>query len=396
MKSSVKVLKRIGVALAILVVVVYSGACLILSQLTVYTHGSVDLTPGNVSVPSERTLEWADRSPLLDSVVGNLADANGNHLEYGKKEVDQLIFQLAAGRNIEEVNEILRNAEPWAKPGPGRNYEFTLCGLTLILYRFGETPEILHRETAEHIVDHLMTAKGVGPEPHPATLGGILPLPIKGTENLILMCEGSRYLTNQWLAQHGNSDPEYDNARNGQERLLLEHLLGMERAGVHEYNSIPYEGYTLRALLNLASFAEGAVRESACRILDRMTWTYALGSLDLRRYAPFRRQPGRANETRLDAHYQTAMMKGWMSLAGVEGLEVRHVPHHAIWVGLTSYRPPDAVFEWVMSKPADYFVQIGHGSDGSPEIYSGGPGYLITAGGVANAVLRDNVARPTT
>jgi hypothetical protein len=48
-----------------------------------------------------------------------------------------------------------------------------------------------------------------------------------------------------------------------------------------------------------------------------------------------------------------------------------------------------------MAKPADYFVQIGHGSDGSPELNSGGPGYLITAGGIANDRFSQAVARPT-
>ena len=87
-------------------------------------------------------------------------------------------------------------------------------------------------------------------------------------------------------------------------------------------------------------------------------------------------------------------MKTWMSLAGVEDMFIRSGAHQAIWVNLTSYRPPDVVAEWVVQKPQSYFLQMGHGRDGSPELYSGGPGYLITAGGVANDRFSQCVARP--
>jgi hypothetical protein len=39
---------------------------------------------------------------------------------------------------------------------------------------------------------------------------------------------------------------------------------------------------------------------------------------------------------------------------------------------------------------------MGHGADGSPEIYSSGPDFLITAGGVARDRFKQSVARPTT
>ena len=47
-------------------------------------------------------------------------------------------------------------------------------------------------------------------------------------------------------------------------------------------------------------------------------------------------------------------------------------------------------------KPKGYFVRMGHGPIGSPEIYSGGPGYLITAGGVNRGERSLLVARPIT
>ena len=51
---------------------------------------------------------------------------------------------------------------------------------------------------------------------------------------------------------------------------------------------------------------------------------------------------------------------------------------------------------WVEKKDKPYFVMIGRGPGASPEIYSGGPGYLITAGGVHRGKRSMIVARPIT
>ncbi|MFC7336904.1 hypothetical protein ACFQY0_06925 [Haloferula chungangensis] len=393
MKSRSKTLKRCAIAALIALLLTYTVLWIILANLSVSTHGSTDLNFGNIRVPSKRTIQWNQRSPLMDSVMDGLAKKYRHNLKFDKDGGDRLFSQLATGQNIDEVNRILQQAEPWAKVGSNRDYDFTLCQLTLMLYNFGDRPEILHPQTVGHVVNVLMTEKGGEPV---VFTPGILGLPLRDTENHVLMTEGSRYLTNQWIARHGNPDPQYDNSRNGLEAFLLDYLEGMERAGIHEYNSIPYVGYTLRSLLNIASFAEGPIKEKATHILDRMNWDYALGSMALRRFPPFRRQFSRARETNLDGDYHTSMMKAWMSLAGMDGLKIRHGQHHAMWVNYCSYRPADAVVEWVRSKPEEYFVRIGHGSDGSPEIYSGGPGFLITAGGVADDFARQCVARPTT
>ena len=386
------VLKRTGIGLGACLIILYVVLWLVLSNLSVSRHGSVNLNFGNIVVPSERNRDWADRSELLKGVTVSIAEQRSD-LGFGNAGTDHLIAQLATGQNIKSVNRILQQAKPWGAVGTHGNYDFTLCELTVMLYAFGGKPEVLSPETVDHMIDVLMTEKGGSPV---VWTPGILGLPLRDTENHILMTEGSRYLTNRWIAQHGNPDPIYDNVQNGLEGYVLGYLEGMEHAGLHEYNSRPYIGYTLRGLLNLESFASEPVRASARRILDRMNWDYALGSLSFRRFPPFRRQSGRAGETNLDGDYHTGVMKGWLSLGGVTDLDIRHGAQHAMWVGLTSYRLPDAVADWVMSKPVEYFVQIGHGGDGSPEIYSGGPGYLITAGGVANDFGRQGVARPTT
>jgi hypothetical protein len=83
------------------------------------------------------------------------------------------------------------------------------------------------------------------------------------------------------------------------------------------------------------------------------------------------------------------------------GLDVQIDPDivkssHALWPSLMSYRLADQTTQWIEAKPAHYFLQIGHGFQSSPEIYSGGPGYLLTAGGVNRGELSMIAARPIT
>lgn len=401
MRTVLKWAKRIGVAIVIVLLAGYGWLWWLTATASVSTHGDVDLGAGNVTVPSERIRGQLDRSAVTDSLVTLWANRDfEDWQERGKVQMPRILTgKLAAGKDIAEVNAYIQAAHvrgtvgstgPFHKTG---DYDFTLAGLCLLLYSFGDQPELLYPESVDHIVNVLMTQEGGTPRVYtPRVLG----LPLRDTENHILMTEGSRYLKNRWKALHGDSDPKYDNVANGLEAFLLDYMAGIERAGFHEYNARPYIGYTLTALLNLESFTAEPVRAIARRILDRANWEYALGSLDYRRWPPFRRQRRRAVDTDLDGDYHTGVVKAWMSLSGADGLHVRRGEHQALWVPFTTYRLPDATAEWMVSKPESYFVQIGHGHDASPEIYSGGPGYLIAAGGVSRDRIGQQVARPTT
>ena len=375
------------------------------STASVSTHGSVALRPGNISVPTVRSNYHQDASDLTDSLIESWASkAFLDWQEEGKVKMPRILLaKLALGRDVDAVNQYLLAAGVRGTVGSTSffnadgDYDFTLAGLTLLLYTFGDSPDLLYPETVNHIVNVLMTEEGGTPvEFTPRILG----LPLRDTENHILMTEGSRYLKNRWLQSHGNDDPRFNNVENGLEDFLLEHLSHMENAGFHEYNSRPYIGYTLTALLNLQSFAGKPVSEAATRILDRANWEYALGSYGYRRFPPFRRQPAHAKDTDLDGDYHTAMIKAWMSLRSGKDKSIRHQirsgDHHALWVPFTSYRLPAVTAEWIEQKPREYLVMMGHGEDGSSEIYSSGPGYLITAGGVARDRFKQSVARPTT
>ncbi len=401
MNTFLKWLWRIAAVIVLILLGCYGYLYHLFATSSVTNHGSVDLNTGNIRYPTERTRAWAERSTVTDSILQNWSQREiSDWKRQGKMRIPRvLVCKLAIGEDIEFVNQYLQERKvrgtigskgPIHKDG---DYDFTLTTLCLLLYSFGDDPEVLYPETVDHIVNVLMTEEGGEPTVWtPRVLG----FPLRDTENHILMTEGSRYLKNRWKALHGDTNPKYDNVTNGLEDYLLEYLGEIERAGYHEYNSRPYQGYTLTALMNIEAFTSPKVRTFARGLLDRTNWHYALSSLSLRRFPPFRRRNSHASDTDLDGDYQTGLMKAWMSLGGVDGLFVRKGDHQAIWVGLTDYRLPDTVAEWVMEKQAHYFVQMGHGDDGSPEIYSGGPGYLISAGGVQNDRFDQGVARATT
>ena len=302
--------------------------------------------------------------------------------------------------DLEAANAYLSRVEPWGEAGstwarhPAGDYDFTLAGLTPILFLFGDKPGVLYPNTRDHLLNVLLPLEGGDPlEKVPRTLGLV-----RDTENHLLMTEGSRYLKNRWLALHGSLDPRHDNVDNGLETWLLKFITDLRTAGLYEFNSIPYEGYTLTALLNLDAFGSDSVRSAARDLLDQLNWKYALGSLSFRRFPPFRRQYSHARDTALDGDRHVALMKAWASLMpdGPQNLALAGGHHIALWACWSPYRLADDTARWLITKPADYFVRLGHGPGGSPEIYSGGPGYLLSAGGVNRGNRSMIVARPIT
>ena len=212
------------------------------------------------------------------------------------------------------------------------------------------------------------------------------------------MTEGSRYLKNRWLATHGHLEPVYDNVKNGLESWLLKLLTKLRLEGLYEFNSIPYEGYTLTALLNLEAFGAPEVQTAARSLLDHLNWKYAIGSFRFRRFPPFRRQYNHADDTALDGDRHAGLMKTWMSLYPDQAVSptLDDNWHIAIWACWSPYRLPDETALWMIEKQEEYFARWGHGRDACPEIYSGGPAYLLTAGGANRGEGSLIVARPIT
>ncbi|MDQ1257757.1 MAG: hypothetical protein QG656_2363 [Candidatus Hydrogenedentes bacterium] len=315
------------------------------------------------------------------------------------------LAKLALGQDIEAVNAHFQSVTPWSRSGSTwtmhkGDYDFTEVTLTEILYLFGDRPDRLYPETVAYMLDKLLVEEGGKPRIKvPFSLGLVT-----DTENHHLMTEGSRYLKNQWLFEKGNAgqkgNPAYDNAVNGLEAWLVGYLEEMRDEGVYEFNSIPYLGYTVQALLNLDAFARSPeVSRLARHLLDTMNWQYALGSHNFRRCAPFRRQALRAGETSLDADPHVDVMSLWTSPPyDPNGPEppLGHRTNFGLIAELLPYRLPDAVRKWTLEKPLEYFTLFGRGPSGSPELYSGGPDYLISAGGLNRHMRSLIAARPTT
>ena len=140
-------------------------------------------------------------------------------------------------------------------------------------------------------------------------------LRIVDTENHILQIQISRYLSNQLLLEANPNNQEYNNTANGNTVWLLQYISTLVQAYFYEYNSCPYQLYTVKALSALHSYAQDATIELAAEILlDVLTSYSAIQMNSLRRFVPFRRQPTYLNETMSwkgdNEYYRIAVLVG--------------------------------------------------------------------------------------
>jgi hypothetical protein len=400
--------KRFIVVVLFLAFLALAGTALSLNALTgAGRRAMVPLAPGDWDIAMDKGPRSLDVSKPMtqvgQAIVQHYADRELPVWPDNAKGTSPRIAlaKLHSGRDVEVVNTFLLGATPWSNSGSTwwahkGDYDFTEVTLTTILYSFGDDPERLHARTVQHMLDVLLIEEGGTPRiAVPRSLGLVV-----DTENHLLMTEGSRYLKNQWLRSHGNTDPKYGNDTNGLEEWMVGFLESIRDEGVYEFNSIPYLAYTTQALLNLEAFPESAeVRYLARYILDTINTQYALGSLDLRRCAPFRRQLRHADDTALDQDRHTGFMQVWANLDQPHQPDppaLKGSTHCGVLAEILPYRPPNDVLSWVRSKPHEYFVQFGRGAKASPELYSGGPGFLISAGGVPRGMLSHIASRPIT
>jgi hypothetical protein len=161
---------------------------------------------------------------------------------------------------------------------------------------------------------------------------------------------------------------------------------------------LPYIGYTITALLNLEAFGSDKLKVEARKVLDYMNWTYALGSYQLKHYPPMRRRYEKAGIKEITTDYQSIFMKSWLSFSPVSDYDkdISSGEVHALMGAIMPYRPADKVVEIIFDKVNGYFVKLGHGPKSSPEIYSAGEKFLISAGGVNRGERSIIVARPIT
>lgn len=353
-------------------------------------------------MPHGRTIKWKKTSPFADSILSIWADRPILRQSIdGKGDTPRILLaKLYTHRDIPEVNRVLMNSRPWGVCGsswalnPKGDYDFTITVYTTMLWLFGGNTNLIYPETEQHLLNVLLTADGSKfSYSAPRTLG------LFGeTENHMLMTEGSRYLKNRWLTTHGDKAAYFDNDKNGMQAKLLELLNEIRSAGLYEFNSNPYDAYTITALLNLEAFGSDTISNSARDALDYINFDYALGSYRLRHFPPFRRLYRKASFTALTTDYQSCFMKAWLSYSGIQHFDrlLGHGQIHFMMGACMPYRPPDMVVETLFNKNNGYLVRLGHGPDSSPEIYSAGKGFLISAGGVNRGRGSLVIARPIT
>lgn len=358
------------------------------------------INPGNIEVPHTRTLVWRNQSAFADQIYCLWAgkSISDNQLN-GKGSAPRILLaKLILNRDIPEVNKKIRELTVWGNCGSSwalnkkGDYDFTLAILTTIFWKFGDQPQLIYPETRDYLLNVLLSESGNKfSYSAPRTLGLV-----QETENHMLMTEGSRYLKNRWIMLHGSKDPFYDNTGNGMEHKILSLLNEMKTSGLYEFNSIPYIGYTITALLNLEAFASDQVRTEARNVLDYMNWCYALGSYRLKHYPPMRRRYEKAGIQELTTDYHSVFMKSWLSYspAGNSDNDISHAEVHALMGSCMPYRPADKIVDLIFNKGEGYFVKLGHGPESSPEIFAAGQKYLISAGGVNRGKSSLIVARP--
>jgi hypothetical protein len=354
---------------------------------------------GDIKIPTQRTLSFNDNSELKQNILDGWTSKRPQDWKPDEKvnlKNSRIVIScFLEGKRVEEMNKYLMRQKAVGHPGspwllyPLGDYDFTAMAFTALLYLFGEKPDILYPKTRQHLLNNILTIEG---NKFRRNVGYMF---LEDSENHILMTEGSRYLKNQWLRNHGNNAPEYNNKTNGVEKKLKVFLEEIDTYGFYEFNSAPYLGYTYCALLNLYEFASGDIRSLSGKLLDRLNWQYALSSYKFKHFPPNRRRFGKDFKKNIDSDYHTVMLKVWGSLYD-ESLSVNmsRGQHHALWATFVSYKPADKVIQWVLDKPKPYFVKMGHGFNSCPEILSGDKSYLLSAGGANQGRRSLIVAKP--
>jgi hypothetical protein len=288
-----------------------------------------------------------------------------------------------------------------ARPG---DYDPALKGLMVIANRYRK---LINEAILDHLLRHLVPLNLRGPHDPNVESYWVGPEILPETENHMLMIESSRYLVNQFLFEF-YLDPKYDNDENGMTMWLLSYLQTLAKHDFLEFNSRPYQRYSLHALLNLAEFARDPVKTAARIVLDYSMVKFAVSSSWQRRICPFRRQNGRLNRPdewkynvlrRSDEGDEVAEFFGtYVGPLTIEGKPEAVFPaewlFNGVIAGTADYRPPPAAYILGMRPPREPVQhRFYHGArprvpeaeedaDGGVEIYFKSPSFQLTAGGM--------------
>ena len=225
---------------------------------------------------------------------------------------DWTIAKIILEESVQDAEDIILDASslPFAVSGTSMNkddpdaichrkgdYDFALINWLHLIYVSRDHPGILSAEAYTKIVTEFLTLYG---NDHDASYGLSCGLTfqsttvrIEETENHDLMEEVSQYLTNQLLAElaENEGNTKFDNDLNGNNDFMMEYLAHFFEEGFYEYNSRPYQGFTVLPLSLLSDYAQSpGVALAAEMLLDVISGWTAVQTNNLRRFMPFRRQ----------------------------------------------------------------------------------------------------------
>ncbi len=263
----------------------------------------------------------------------------------------------------------------WSEPG---DYDFYMKEMVSLLYLFSRDRDLLSDNAAFNIIDRGLSRDAVQSRRHPMTFLVAIPLfaPLleyPETENHVFMILSSVYLANQWIARNPRNDrrltqgkyrdrKRYAEAGRKVEDRILQACGRVLHQGFWEVNARPYQAMSAHALMNLHAFAAAKrVRVGARNALDYLAAKFAFQSLEMKRFAPFRRNAGYADRVDLYANDGIVFMFGvlagghsWPTGFGGTG----NAPGHALWASLLPYRVPETIHHFMLDKHTGFWSRM--------------------------------------
>ena len=215
----------------------------------------------------------------------------------------QAALELQNEAEIEKVNSVLESstAKPWNYGssfdisigfacGRKGDYDFVAFELAKVLIISDKSNIKLSDKARKKILDELLPLYGNPPQGHDlkfklegAVCSSLDPVP--ETENHIIMVNVSKYLTNQIRG--------IDNSANGFDDWMIDHFNILSTNFFDEYNSRPYQEFAMEPIVTLAALTTSPkVKLAGLKLIEQILATQAVQTNRMRRYSPFRRQPG--------------------------------------------------------------------------------------------------------
>jgi hypothetical protein len=219
------------------------------------------------------------------------------------------------------------------------------------------------------------------------------------TENHLLMIETSRYLKNQEMIVRLHATRDDASRYEGDQIFIKDFLMirfqNILKNDFVEFNSRPYSRYSLLAVQNIAQFADDPeLQDAANMVLQFSMAKFAIGSNRGRRLVPYRRHMDWLDKRSLVSLFDNVengdhLIPMMMFFTGqTQHLHNNSVPlgefGHMIYyasgmMGPNPLRPDNIIMEAAIEKSRRYEQRINHAG---AEIYSGGDGWLVSAGGI--------------